>query len=140
MGNSRLPPFPHPTTVQPLVQIRQTLSLPGLTQNVHHHSATQAGSQSNAQLESVCLAACFARTRGWLAGAATPVQYGDANKRPLDSLFLMTYTGQLVEHLLEPHAKNTGHVSGDAKVTDDTPLDLSETPRAQWLLSRSVAI
>ena len=131
-----MPPFPHPTTVQPLIQIRQSLTLPGLSQTAHNQTAALAGSQTNNQLENVCVAATFGRSRGWLAGTSAAQWDKDANKRAVDSLFLMSWTGMLVEHLLEPHAKCAGD---NSKVTDDTPLDCNEIPRAQWLLSRSVS-
>ena len=69
-NNPRLPPYPHPTTVYPLIQIRQNLAIPGIV------SAASVGvknsrptSQGACAVESVCVAACFAATRGWVAGS-----------------------------------------------------------------------
>ena len=72
MGNPRLPPYPHATTVQPLVQVRQSLTLPSLTgTTTSGQSVSQSRSQTTTKLESVCLAACFAKSRGWVAGSPT---------------------------------------------------------------------
>ena len=55
-------------------------------------------------------------------------------ERAVESLYIMTWTGLLTEYILSPHAK-----SGLDKVTDDTPLEMTETPRAQWSLGRYVS-
>ena len=66
--NPRLPPYPHPTTVFPLVQIKQTISIPGIGTS---GSTTKPASQTQANKPptSICVATCFARSRGWVAGS-----------------------------------------------------------------------
>ena len=53
------------------------------------------------------------------------------SRRPSESLFVVTWHGRLVEHVLEPQAR-----TGVEKVTDESLLEVVETPRAQWLLGR----
>ena len=55
-----------------------------------------------------------------------------SDKRAVDSLYLMSWMGNLVEYVLEPHMKN-----GPEKATDDSQLVVMATTRAQWSLSRS---
>lgn len=52
------------------------------------------------------------------------------DKRIVDSLFIVNWTGSLIEYLLEPHAK-----PGD-KVTDECPIAMTASARAQWPLGR----
>ena len=49
----------------------------------------------------------------------------------VDSLYICNWLGNVVEYVLEPRAK-----IGAEKVTDDSPLDVDESARAQWILSR----
>ena len=56
-------------------------------------------------------------------------------RKAVDSLYLISWTGTLIEYVLEPHPK-----TGADKVTDETPLDCTGTPRAQWMLGRYVMI
>ena len=51
---------------------------------------------------------------------------------PIDSLFILELHGNLIEYVMEPHGMKT------APQSDDTPLELSTTPRAQWSLVRLV--
>ena len=53
----------------------------------------------------------------------------------MDSLYICNWMGNVVEYVLEPRAK-----IGSEKVTDDSPLDVDESARAQWILSRSVML
>ena len=46
---------------------------------------------------------------------------------------MISWTGSLVEHVLDPQVKATGE-----KVTEDSPLQVTETARAQWPLVRYV--
>ncbi len=52
-------------------------------------------------------------------------------EKAVDSLYICNWLGTLIEYVLEPHAK-----VGLDKVTDDSPLEATDTPRAQWLLAR----
>lgn len=51
--------------------------------------------------------------------------------RAVDSLYILSWSGLLVEYILEPHAR-----TGLDKVTDQSPLEVMEIPRAQWILRR----
>ena len=48
----------------------------------------------------------------------------------VDSLFILDLHGNLTEYVLEPQAVKT------VPQSDDTPLDLRTTARAQWTLAR----
>src|SRR6218665_1284824 len=69
MNNPRLPPYPHPTTVYPLVQIRQNIAIPGIGSSSSVALKGKAHGQGASAAESVCVAACFAPSRGWVAGS-----------------------------------------------------------------------
>lgn len=49
----------------------------------------------------------------------------------IDSLYIISCYGNLVEHVLEPRPISTAQ-----KISDDTPLELSTCPRACWTLAR----
>lgn len=49
----------------------------------------------------------------------------------VDSLYIISCYGNLVEHVLEPRPISTAQ-----KISDDTPLELSTCPRACWNLAR----
>ncbi|ELU13646.1 hypothetical protein CAPTEDRAFT_150615 [Capitella teleta] len=129
--NSRLPPYPHPTTVFPLVQIKQTMSIPGIGTS---GSTTKPVSQTQINQPpktSVCVATYFARSRGWVAGSPNVSRDRSEDKKPVDSLYVMSWSGVLTEHVLDPRPK-----SGLEKVTEDSMLEVVEAPRAQWTLGR----
>lgn len=74
MGNPRLPPYPHPTTIHPLAQLKQPLSIsvPGISSNSGPKSPTSKGrrSSSTAQVvETVSVTATFGPPRAWLVGS-----------------------------------------------------------------------
>lgn len=50
----------------------------------------------------------------------------------VDSLYIISCYGNLVEHVLEPRPVSTAQ-----KISDDSPLELNTCPRACWTLSRS---
>lgn len=49
----------------------------------------------------------------------------------VDSLYIASCYGTLVEHVLEPRTISTAQ-----KIGDDTPLELNTCPRACWTLAR----
>ena len=75
-NNPRLPPYPSPVLGTPVIQIRQNLAIPGLGGVTVSGAASASGgtrarpsvSQGAAALECVCVAACFAPSRGYFAG------------------------------------------------------------------------
>lgn len=50
----------------------------------------------------------------------------------VESLYILSCYGNLVEHVLEPRPISTAQ-----KIGDDTPLELNTCPRACWNLARS---
>lgn len=72
MGNPRLPPYPHPTVVSPLAQIRQSTPFAGFTCSGGTRSPptkTTKGSSSRTGNETVNVAAVFAPPRSWIIGS-----------------------------------------------------------------------
>jgi len=55
------------------------------------------------------------------------------DKRAVDSLFIVNWTGTLTEYILEPRVK-----SGLEKVTDESPIEVLARAWAQWPLARYV--
>jgi len=54
-----------------------------------------------------------------------------ARQSVVESLYILSCYGNLVEHVLEPRPISTAQ-----KISDDTPLELSSCPRACWTLAR----
>ena len=68
--NPRLPPYPHPTTVYALLQIRQAGTLlGGGATGVGGASCGKAGQQGMSNTDNICVAACFAKSRAWAIGS-----------------------------------------------------------------------
>ncbi|KAH3885460.1 BCAS3 microtubule associated cell migration factor-like isoform X2 [Dreissena polymorpha] len=127
MGNPRLPPYPHPITIQPAYQIKQPL-------NVVLNPASKNASPSHSptgldNVYSVC--ARFCTPRLCVVGSPKLDLERNAGKRPVDSLFVMAQSGTLVEYMLEPRARTVGD-----KVTEDCTLELGVVGRMQWNLQR----
>ncbi|XP_066992105.2 breast carcinoma-amplified sequence 3 homolog [Anabrus simplex] len=153
--NPRLPPYPHPTVIAPLAQIRQPMTHPLLSgvaplspntvsQQAYHRNppARALGRSQSLSDEGIPggvvplrMATCFAPPRAWLVGSPTVPRDSSAKarKRAVDSLFVMACHGSLIEYDLEPK-----HVAGipKEKVCDDTPIELEVHAKAQWLLLR----
>ena len=121
-SNPRLPPFPHPTVVLPLAQLRQpsslssassltSLSSPPSTQGSkgHLHSRQRHHSGEETHSKPLRVAAVFAKARSWLLEPPgltheTPTRL---NRRPVDSLFVIAGHGALIQYDLEPrHASS----------------------------------
>uniref|UniRef100_A0A182Q1Q0 BCAS3 domain-containing protein n=1 Tax=Anopheles farauti TaxID=69004 RepID=A0A182Q1Q0_9DIPT len=160
-ANPRTPPFPHPTVVQPLAQLRQPTSLLGTssggsnigtsvgggssktTSGSHHtHHTRQRNSSSSSSssddlVKPLRVCAIFAKARSWLLDPPgcnvrdTPAHR--IQRKPVDSLFIMAAHGALIQYDLEPK-----HVTGTPKekICDDTPIELEVEAKAQWCLQR----
>ncbi|KAL1122971.1 hypothetical protein AAG570_003295 [Ranatra chinensis] len=91
-GNPRLPPFPHPTSVTALAQLRRW----------HHCGAgggcAGAGAEDSSCGGSVRLAACFAPPRAWLPGRP---RLKRTTTPPVESLFVMASHGNLIQYDLD---------------------------------------
>lgn len=60
------------------------------------------------------------------------VIFADQSKQSVvESLYIISCYGNLVEHVLEPRPISTAQ-----KISDETPLELSTCPRACWTLAR----
>lgn len=131
--NPRLPPLPHSYLVQPLAQIR-TPDGPRCGGPCCTGSA-QSSNKCNGRVGleySVGAAMTFAPSRGWLGGSPNSTRAEPCRSSPVDSLFVLDLHGNLTEYVLEPQAVKT------VPQSDDTPLNLSTTGRAQWTLARCV--
>lgn len=118
-ANPRLPPFPHPTVVLPLAQLRQPSSLNSASTLASLTSPQSSQQSSKGQLNNrqrlhsteeshskpLRVAAVFAKARSWLLDPPgitheTPTRL---NRRPVDSLFVIAGHGALIQYDLEPH-------------------------------------
>ncbi|TNN80728.1 Breast carcinoma-amplified sequence 3 [Liparis tanakae] len=80
-----------------------------------------------------CVAAIFASSRSWFITNPTMKREKDqARQSVVESLYILSCYGNLVEHVLEPRPISTAQ-----KISDDTPLELSSCPRACWTLART---
>ncbi|XP_015440178.1 PREDICTED: uncharacterized protein LOC107194969 [Dufourea novaeangliae] len=133
-SNPRLPPYPHPTVLHPLAQIRQPSSL-----NHVNSQAQQSRPQQRQRLHSddsgtlpLKICACFAPPRAWMyAQRESTVK---VMKRAVDSLFIMACHGNMIQYDLEP--KPAAGVPKE-KVCDDTMIELEVEAKGQWPLIRS---
>lgn len=112
-ANPRLPPFPHPTVVLPLAQLRQPSSLSAASSltSLSSSPGSQQSSKGRQRLHStdemhskpLRVAAVFAKARSWLLeppGLAheTPTRL---HRRAVDSLFVIAGHGALIQYDLE---------------------------------------
>ncbi|XP_020296034.1 uncharacterized protein LOC109860992 isoform X2 [Pseudomyrmex gracilis] len=132
-SNPRLPPYPHPTILHPLSQIRQPSSLGQL------NSSSQPRPQQRQRLHSddsgtlpLKICACFAPPRAWMY--AQRESSSKVVKRAVDSLFIMACHGNMIQYDLEP--KPAAGVPKE-KVCDDTMIELDVEAKGQWPLCRS---
>ncbi|KAK0054201.1 breast carcinoma-amplified sequence 3 isoform X1, partial [Biomphalaria pfeifferi] len=132
MGNPRLPPYPHPTPIAPLAQIKQLLSIPGLGPTSGASPRPKSPTHSSSSHDNVfAVCAAFAPERLW---TTTMERRDHLKKTAVDSLFILNQNGILTEYHLEPHPKQ---VSGAEKHLDDAPIELEVKGLVQWNLQRS---
>ncbi|XP_054000177.1 uncharacterized protein LOC128887830 isoform X1 [Hylaeus anthracinus] len=132
-SNPRLPPYPHPTVLHPLAQIRQPSSL-----NHVNNQAQQSRPQQRQRLHSddsgilsLKICACFAPPRAWMY--AQRESTAKVMKRAVDSLFIMACHGNMIQYDLEP--KPAAGIPKE-KVCDDTTIELEVEAKGQWPLLR----
>ncbi|KAJ8676215.1 hypothetical protein QAD02_012001 [Eretmocerus hayati] len=132
--NPRLPPYPHPTVLHPLAQIRQPSSLNHVT------SQAQPRVQQRQRLHSddgvtlpLKICACFAPPRAWIYAQRDATN--KLTKRAVDSLFVMACHGNMIQYDLDPKA-----ASGipKEKVCDETSIELEVEAKGQWPLQRNI--
>lgn len=132
--NPRLPPLPHSYLTQPLAQIRTPAGprCGGLCCT----GSTQHPNKCNGRIGleySMGVAIKFAPSRGWLGGSPNTARAEPIKCSAVDSLFILDLHGNLTEYVLEPQGVKT------VPQSDDTPLELIATSRAQWPLTRCPA-
>nr|XP_023822507.1 breast carcinoma-amplified sequence 3 isoform X2 [Salvelinus alpinus] len=148
MGNPRLSPLPSLTIVLPLAQIKQPMTLGTMTKRSGPY-LFGAGcfaiktpckakpppqiSPSKSSGGEFCVAAVFAASRSWYMTNPNMKREKDQSSRSVvESLYILSCYGTLVEHVLEPRPISTAQ-----KISDDTPLELNTCPRACWSLART---
>ncbi|XP_045559690.1 BCAS3 microtubule associated cell migration factor isoform X4 [Salmo salar] len=148
MGNPRLSPLPSLTIVLPLAQIKQPMTLGTMTKRSGPY-LFGAGcfaiktpckakpppqiSPSKSSGGEFCVAAVFAASRSWYMTNPNMKREKDQSSRAVvESLYILSCYGTLVEHVLEPRPISTAQ-----KISDDTPLELNTCPRACWSLART---
>ncbi|XP_063992968.1 uncharacterized protein LOC135170827 [Diachasmimorpha longicaudata] len=132
-SNPRLPPYPHPTILHPLAQIRQPSTLN------HSNNQIQLGRpQQRQRLHSddngtlpLKICACFAPPRAWIYSQRDSTS--KVSKRAVDSLFIMACHGNMIQYDLEP--KPAAGIPKE-KVCDDTMIELEVEAKGQWPLLR----
>ncbi|XP_026780035.1 breast carcinoma-amplified sequence 3 isoform X4 [Pangasianodon hypophthalmus] len=133
MGNPRLSPLPSLTVVLPLAQIKQPMTLGTITKRTGKAKPPPQISPSKSIGGEFCVAAVFASSRSWFITNPNMKREKDQSRQAVvDSLYIASCYGNLVEHVLEPRPISTAQ-----KIGDDTPLELNTCPRACWTLART---
>eukprot|EP00074_Homo_sapiens_P100685 XP_016880273.1 breast carcinoma-amplified sequence 3 isoform X4 [Homo sapiens] len=147
-GNPRLSPLPSLMVVMPLAQIKQPMTLGTITKRTGPY-LFGAGcfsikapckvkpppqiSPSKSMGGEFCVAAIFGTSRSWFANNAGLKREKDQSKQVVvESLYIISCYGTLVEHMMEPRPLSTA-----PKISDDTPLEMMTSPRASWTLVRT---
>ncbi|XP_006983248.1 BCAS3 microtubule associated cell migration factor isoform X4 [Peromyscus maniculatus bairdii] len=147
-GNPRLSPLPSLMVVTPLAQIKQPMTLGTITKRTGPY-LFGAGcfsikapckvkpppqiSPSKSMGGEFCVAAVFGTSRSWFANNAGLKREKDQSKQVVvESLYIISCYGTLVEHMIEPRPLSTA-----PKISDDTPLEMMTSPRASWTLVRT---
>uniref|UniRef100_A0A7N8WQT8 BCAS3 microtubule associated cell migration factor n=1 Tax=Mastacembelus armatus TaxID=205130 RepID=A0A7N8WQT8_9TELE len=118
MGNPRLSPLPSLTVVLPLYGF--------------YFTPPQISPSKSCGGE-FCVATIFGSSRSWFITNPNMKREKDQSRQSVvDSLYIISCYGNLVEHVLEPRPISTAQ-----KISDDTPLELSNCPRACWTLART---
>ncbi|XP_065577619.1 BCAS3 microtubule associated cell migration factor-like [Artemia franciscana] len=134
-NNPRLPPFPVPTVVTPLAQIRQPMSLSAPGRIPSAGSKSRHSSEDDLGLRvSICFAAPRNVPPQFATLPGTTVMGREKRQPVVDSLFVIVSNGILMEYCLEPKASAT--VPRD-KVSEESPIDLDYHPISQWNLLRN---
>ncbi|XP_051934835.1 breast carcinoma-amplified sequence 3 isoform X2 [Hippocampus zosterae] len=134
MANPRLSPLPNLTVVLPLAQIKQPMSLGTITKRTGKSKPPPQMSPSKSSGGEFCIAAIFASSRSWFITNPNIKREKDQSRQSIvDSLYIISCYGNLVEHVLEPRPISTAQ-----KISDDTALELCTSPRACWTLARTL--
>ncbi|XP_077167362.1 BCAS3 microtubule associated cell migration factor isoform X3 [Paroedura picta] len=132
-GNPRLSPLPSLTVVVPLAQIKQPMTLGAITKRTGKSKPAPQISPSKSLGGEFCVAAVFGSSRSWFASNPGLKREKEQCKQfVVESLYIISCYGTLVEHVLEPRPLSTA-----PKISDDTPLEMATCPRASWTLVRT---
>ncbi len=102
--NPYIPPFPTPTLVQPIAQLRQPYIVTLTNQTIGTASSAarkKSITSASEDVVSVRLAVNFAPPRAWLLGTQHHMFGRQQQKRAHDSLFVMANHGVLLEYTLD---------------------------------------
>lgn len=123
--------------VHPLAQLRQSINLPisttALTQRTGSGRSRLGSSSEDSTHAPLRVAATFAAPRAWLETLNQPRDTTHKQRRPVESLFVISSHGTLIQYDLEP--KHATNIHKD-RVCDDTPIELKVSAKAQWNLQR----
>ncbi|XP_061536844.1 breast carcinoma-amplified sequence 3 isoform X5 [Phycodurus eques] len=134
MANPWLSPLPSLTVVLPLAQIKQPMTLGTITKRTGKSKPPSQMSPSKSSGGEFCVAAIFASSRSWFITNPTTKREKDQPRQTvIDSLYIISCYGNLVEHVLEPRPISTAQ-----KISEDTALELCTSPRACWTLARTL--
>ncbi|XP_066246460.1 breast carcinoma-amplified sequence 3 homolog [Euwallacea similis] len=135
--NPRFAPFPHPTVVTALAQLRQPVYMQNIGSSTPRQGRQRVTSSSEENI-ALRLNATFAPARAWIDSTTSFPRDTSLNKtvKPVESLFIMNCHGILVQYDLEPH--HATHIPKE-KVCDDSPVELTVVAKAQWRLQRQPA-
>jgi len=131
-----LPPFPSPSLIQPVAQLRQPYIVTITSQvNLTGSRARSAGhSKRNSVPDDIPirLAVTFAPSRARMLQGVISGYTRPAKKAP-DSLYVMANHGQLLEYSLDPVPEPT--IPKD-KVCESSPIELNILAFGQWNLGK----
>ncbi|CAF0778151.1 unnamed protein product [Rotaria sordida] len=85
-------------------------------------------------IDSLCLATTFGISRGFL-NPEDMINHQEHTSKVCNSLFIISWHGRLIEYVLEPKPDITKH---GIRVTSETPLALTATPKAEWKLQKLI--
>ncbi|XP_044749936.1 breast carcinoma-amplified sequence 3 homolog isoform X2 [Coccinella septempunctata] len=131
-ANPRHPPFPNPTVINPLAQLRLSTASQTAGAGLPSRSTItrQRSSSSSDELVYTKVVTCFAASR---AHSTMPMPTDENEHKFIEHLFQMNSNGILFQYDLEPIPVSNG---APDLVCDDTPIQLKATPRSQWVLQR----
>ncbi|XP_028321108.1 BCAS3 microtubule associated cell migration factor isoform X1 [Gouania willdenowi] len=133
LGNPRLTALPTLTVVLPLAQIKQPMTLGTITKRSGQTKPHSQLSPSKSSGGEFSVATIFASSRSWFISNPNLKREKDQSKQSVvDSLYILSCSGNLVEHVLEPRP-----IGSAQKLSDDTLLELDTCPKACWNLART---
>lgn len=130
------PPYPVPTLIQPISQLRQPY-IQTLTSQVSLTTNRKSSgvSKRNSVPDDVPirLAVTFAPSRARVMTGVHGALYSRPIKNPTDSLYVMANHGQLLEYSLDPIPDQT--IAKD-KICESSPIELNIVAYGQWNLGK----